>query len=567
MRTPDPSSSPANAPPRAFLEIRMGNGPAIRHQLDETHVVLGRSPDLKLTLDHHTVSRRHAEVFCDPFGRWWIRDLGSTNGTVLNGEDITERVLQPGDFISIGDFTILFTVETPTTRRGSVSTRELIVREDSPTALRTLWDFEPPRIAANHLFTVMDFGRRLLHLEDHGERLNALCELAIKPEFRATMAMVIRLKNGSGITVLAGPQRPRKDDRDEPYISRRVLTTLRDTGEPVLAGNLAMGESKGGAVDLTISRDIRALWVVACPLRREDDAIDALYVTLPPECGSVEWLSLFALVAEAFQHSESAWEARRHAQAHAAIERELETARQIQRGLVPSKLDYPGLNVAIGFEPCKWVGGDYADIVPMPDGRVLMSVADVCGKGLQAALISSSLHTMVRATVDNGRPLVDLVQRLNRHLCSYLPDHSFVTMVCVALDLATGELECVNAGHPPGIIGTADGKVRFLQTAVNPALGMMEVPLMSETTILRPGEVLTLYTDGLSELKNANKELLGVDEFAIGFGRICAMSTGAHMSELADRLNVMLDAFRGDQLPEDDRAFLLARRKGGPIPR
>lgn len=561
MRT-EPASVPGNAPPKAFLEIRMGNGPAIRHQLDETHVVLGRSPDLKLTLDHHTVSRRHAEVFCDPFGRWWIRDLGSTNGTLLNGEDITERVLQPGDYISIGDFTILFTVEATAARRGSVSTRELVVREDSPTALRTLWDFEPPRIAANHLFTVMDFGRRLLHLEDAGERLNALCDLAIKPEFRATMSMVIRLKGTSGITVLAGPARPRKDDRDEPYISKRVLTTLRDTGEPVLAGNLALGDAgQKSSVDLTISRDIRALWVVACPIRRDEDAIDALYVTLPPECGSVEWLSLFALVAEAFQHSESAWEARRHAQAHAAIERELETARQIQRALVPQKLDYPGLSVAIGFEPCKWVGGDYADIVPMPDGRLLMSVADVCGKGLQAALIASMLHTMVRATVDSGRSLVDLAQRLNKHLCSYLPMHSFVTMICVALDLTTGALECVNAGHPPGVIGSPDGKIRFLQTAVNPALGMLEVPLTSETTVLRPGEVLVLYTDGLSELKNSNKELLGVDEFAAGFGRICAMSAGAHMSEVADRLNVMLDTFRGDQLPEDDRAFLLARRK------
>ena len=73
-----------------------------------------------------------------------------------------------------------------------------------------------------------------------------------------------------------------------------------------------------------------------------------------------------------------------------------------------------------------------------PDGRILMSVADVCGKGLQAALIASMLHTMVRATVDNGRPLVELAQRLNKHLCSYLPMHSFVTMVCVALDLGTG---------------------------------------------------------------------------------------------------------------------------------
>ena len=101
MRT-EPTVAPGSAPPKAFLEIRMGNGPAIRHQLDETHVVLGRSPDLKLTLDHHTVSRRHAEVFCDPFGRWWIRDLGSTNGTFVNGRRVERARLAIGDRLRVG---------------------------------------------------------------------------------------------------------------------------------------------------------------------------------------------------------------------------------------------------------------------------------------------------------------------------------------------------------------------------------------------------------------------------------------------------------------------------------
>ena len=107
---PPPSSAPGGGPPKAYLEIRMGTGPAIRHQLDETQVVLGRAPDLKLTLDHHTVSRRHAEVFCDPFGRWWIRDLGSTNGSRVNGVQVGELVLGAGDRIELGDTVIIVEV-------------------------------------------------------------------------------------------------------------------------------------------------------------------------------------------------------------------------------------------------------------------------------------------------------------------------------------------------------------------------------------------------------------------------------------------------------------------------
>src|SRR6185369_11461397 len=164
--------------------------------------------------------------------------------------------------------------------------------------------------------------------------------------------------------------------------------TLRQTrGEPVLAGNLVNNPSSGASVDLTMSRDVMALWVVACLLRAprpDSDELDALYVTLPPECGSVEWLSLIQLATEVYAQSELAWTARKHAEANFAIERELETARQIQQGLVPKKLDFARLDVTVGFEPCKWVGGDYVDAMLMPDGRILLAVADVCGKGLQA---------------------------------------------------------------------------------------------------------------------------------------------------------------------------------------
>src|SRR5262245_15382643 len=93
--------SPASAPWKGFLDIRLNNGSISRRLLTESHVVIGRIPGVQLLLDHHTVSRRHAEMFCDPFGRWWIRDLGSTNGTLVNDEPVSEKVLRPTDRLAM----------------------------------------------------------------------------------------------------------------------------------------------------------------------------------------------------------------------------------------------------------------------------------------------------------------------------------------------------------------------------------------------------------------------------------------------------------------------------------
>jgi sigma-B regulation protein RsbU (phosphoserine phosphatase) len=553
------SAHTASSPWRAHLEIRLGGSALSRRALGDSHLIIGRIPGVQLLLDHHTVSRRHAEMFCDPFGRWWIRDLASTNGTLVNEEPINEKVLTPGDRIAIGDFVLTFCLEPRMEMRLPFG--PLAMEDEQPTAIRTLLDFDPPRIAAEHLKTLMVFGRALINIEEANERLAALCQLLIRSDFHASLAVVLRVK-GDEPTLLSRPYRSGTMHPDEPpYISHRVLTKLRETGEPVLAGNLITHPAGGApSVDLTLSRDVMALWVVAVALDMQDDEMDVLYVTLPPDLGSVEWLSLISLAAEMYLQSESAWQARKHAQAHAAIERELETARQIQRGLIPKKRDFSGLDVAITFEPCKWVGGDYVDAVPMSDGRILFAVADVCGKGLQAALISSSLHTMVRASVDSGKTLPELMERINRHLCDWLPAHSFVTMVAVAIDPVTGQTECVNAGHPPAMIGSPSGELRLLQSAINPALGVAMARMDSQLGTLGPGEVLALYTDGLTELRNNAKEMLGQDRLGDGFARLCEAASTEGVSEIAGGLHQLLESFRGDRLPEDDRAFLLARR-------
>src|SRR5450755_4714434 len=89
IRNMEDIASPSSAAAwKAYLEIRLENGAPARRVLTESQVVIGRVPAVQLVLDHHTVSRRHAEMVCDPFGRWWIRDLNSTNGTLVNEESV-----------------------------------------------------------------------------------------------------------------------------------------------------------------------------------------------------------------------------------------------------------------------------------------------------------------------------------------------------------------------------------------------------------------------------------------------------------------------------------------------
>jgi phosphoserine phosphatase RsbU/P len=282
---------------------------------------------------------------------------------------------------------------------------------------------------------------------------------------------------------------------------------------------------------------------------------------VPRDCATAEWLNLYALAGEVYKQGETLWAARRHAQENAAIERELDTARQIQRGLVPGPYSAAGLDVTVGFEPCKWVGGDYVDVIPLTDGRVILAVADVCGKGLHAAMVGSSLHTIVRAAADVNPPLPRLVERVNRYLCEWLPESSFVTMVAAAIDPRTGEIEMVNAGHPPAFVAGLDGRLTQLQSAENPALGIALASMACQRTRLEPGEVLAMYTDGLSELTNASGEMLGVGRLGEEIAAICIASGRRGVAAVGASLNEHLDAFRAGELPGDDRTFLLAQRR------
>jgi serine phosphatase RsbU (regulator of sigma subunit) len=544
---------------QAWLEIRLGEGPSIRRPLLGACVVIGRVSGVEIQLDHDTVSRRHAEMFCDPFGRWWIRDLGSLNGTTVGGDVVLERILSPGDEIGIGDFKLVFAPSPGGDGRDPLD--YALLDEGNPTVIRRVTDLEPPRIAASHLRSLLDHSRHLLAMPDPQQRIESLCELIVRPDFLGTMAIALRVGERS-VTHLSPPMRAQRSPaQGRPYISGRVIDALREKRASVLASNVPNREVFPASVEISMAMDVMELTVIACPFRIVGDEMDVLYVHVPRSAGNAEWLNLFELAAQVYQQGETAWAARRHAEDHAAIERELATARTIQSGLVPTQPEVPGFDVAVGFEPCKWVGGDYVDVVPMPDGRVLFAVADVCGKGLQAALVGSSLHTMVRATVDTNPGVRELMERVNRHLCDWLPEHSFVTMVGATIDPATGEVDCVNAGHPPVLVLDGKGGLRQLQAAENPALGIGVLPLAVQRTRIAPGDVLVMYTDGLTELRDPAKEqMLGQERLGEELVRLAPSAARGGVAAVREGLAAMLRRFCGGERPEDDQTFLLVRR-------
>ncbi len=553
--------------PAFSLDVRSASGVVSQVPLEGQSLVLGRSREAQIFLDSRTISRRHAQFTLDPFGRWWIRDLGSHNGTQVNGQRVTEHMLKPGDLVQLGEFSLtIMTPDTSVPLAEGVSPRIPIVEADGG-RVTTLRESTAPRLAATHLSILSEFGQQLLAIESPAARLDALCALMIRKEFHGRSAIVLRASKESFTEAprpLCNPFSAPGEQNLSPYISRTLLRTLLARNEPVLASNsgpAANNAPVANMAELSLASDVMAISAVACPIRSEAAYTDLLYVLFPPEYGNLEWLALTSLAVKQFQQAEGTWMARKLGEDHAAIERELSRAHAIQKRLVPRDVSIPGLDFAIGFVPCRWVGGDYVDIVRGTDGRVLLAIADVCGKGLPAALVASSLHMLTHTAMRTNAPLPLIMQNLNVYLAETLADGTFVTMIAAMLDPNAGTLEIINAGHPAGFFITAKGEISLTQQSANLPLGLdATTELIGDATTLPQGSYLMLYTDGLSELHIANGELLGEDALAEHIAGIVKTQASPPMAgDLSANLTALLDSLQ-EGMSSDDRTFLIARR-------
>jgi serine phosphatase RsbU (regulator of sigma subunit) len=518
---------------------------------------VGRAADCGIVLDHPSVSRKHCEFSLSPLGRWQVRDLGSRYGTTLNGSVITSAEIKDRDAICVGDYTIRVILS-----KGDTTIHA--AEDDSPDmTLSSLSSFQPPRIAAEHISSIMSFGRALQRNPDPSDRLRSLLIFCVGPELQGWWAYVLRVKESGEKLEIAGLCEPAASDigkLKEPRISRSLIRGALSSGGPVVANSTT--QLPKFQAEVTLTSDSQPFSAVACPLHKHSQGTDILYVIQPPRMGSVEWLTLIALAGEQYEQAEASWAARAAAEQRAALERELNLARKVQARTVPQRGDADPMDWAVAFQPCLSVGGDYVDMICRADGKVLLIIADVSGKGMHAALVTAALHAVTHTSARSGCDLLETMVATNRHLNAFLPGGSFVTAVALLLDPKTGAGQCINCGHPPVFAALSASAAREIPGGENPPLGILEDEPACDAFQLAPGEWIVLYTDGLTEMRDPKGAMLGIQALRDQFARICKTKAAAPAKDFADELTRFLDAYHGDAMADDDRTFLVARMTG-----
>jgi PAS domain S-box-containing protein len=260
-------------------------------------------------------------------------------------------------------------------------------------------------------------------------------------------------------------------------------------------------------------------------------------------------------VAERTEQLKSAMaKQQKDAQERQRIEQELHVARLIQQTLLPKSLPaIPGYDVAAYYQPAREVGGDFYDLLELPDGQLGLIVGDVSGKGVPAAIVMAITRTMLHAAYRLGSP-GEILEQVNNTLYPDIPPNMFVTCLAALLDSRTGRLQYANAGHDLPYLRHADrvGELR----ATGMPLGLMpDMSYEQKEIILKPGDSVLLYSDGLVEAHDPRREMFGTPRME-GF-----VGTHPGGATLIDSLLAELERFTGEEWEQEDDITLLTLQR------
>jgi sigma-B regulation protein RsbU (phosphoserine phosphatase) len=243
------------------------------------------------------------------------------------------------------------------------------------------------------------------------------------------------------------------------------------------------------------------------------------------------------------------------------VNREIEIAREVQERLFPQFMpNLEGASVAGACRPALGVGGDYYDVFELSDGRTGLAIGDVSGKGIAAALLMASLRASLRGvTLDNPREFAKLMDKVNRLVYEASASNRYATFFFAAYDAKTRRLDCVNAGHNPPIVlrRGLDGKTEVIRLeADGPVVGLLEyAPYTEQAQTLQPGDLVLLYTDGISEAMTHDDEEWG-EERLIEAADCCKDETA---EEILKKLFADADAFTAGAPQHDDMTLLVLK--------
>jgi sigma-B regulation protein RsbU (phosphoserine phosphatase) len=579
------------------LRIVPAEGPPFLHELRGDSLVIGRAAGSDLALADPFLSRQHSRFFRRG-ERWFVEDLGSRNGTQVNGRPVHEPTeVLPGDAVQISGSTLTIVPPggLPASPRapaspgapaalgepaglgapaGAATDSTVFLRRLSAADLLEQQGAGAAAAAAQGEEALRRYAERLKLLNEVHQALgrsltlDALLELILDRVFdhlRPEQGVIfLKRAHGSDSELVRAASRALDAGQAESVEllgSRSLAREVADKGAAALVLDAQTDVRLAGAESIMIS-GVRSL--LAAPLLEREGTLGMIVLGSKVAVRQFNEEDLELLVSVA---SVAALYIRNLALAEEAAERrllaeELALARRIQLALLPQSLpELAGWELLGGNTPSRGVSGDYFAVVTRAAGgdaasECVLMVADVSGKGMAASLLTASLEAFAAGPIEDGLPPEAICAKLSRLLYRRTPPEKYATAFVAALVVGSGALRYANAGHNPPLLVRAGGAVEELAATGVPIALLPGAAYEAREARLAPGDLLILYTDGIVEANNPEGEEYGIERLS----DLCRRHRRTACAELAAALEADLEAFVRGVPFADDRTLVMARR-------
>jgi sigma-B regulation protein RsbU (phosphoserine phosphatase) len=532
-------------------------------RLEKGNYIIGRSKECELAIMDDTVSRLHARIEIDDKHAITLTDLGSHNGTTVNGNRITGSVkLNHNDVVALGKVELKLTIgEVSGIKDNLVSISDI----DDDLTRATLLPMEEAlrplsaRILENpNVFKAFsEIGKMLIMPGGDEEMLDKGLKLLLEviPVERAAIFLTGEEEDDICLSAccIAG-----KEYSDSFCISRTILKELLSQRKAILISD-PQAEAKYAEQQSIIRSRIKS--AMAVPLFDEGKVFGILYAdtTNPAHHYTEDYLRITATFGNMLAAKMINNNLLNERRAREILESELAVASQIQIELLPKDIPVvEGYSLEAFQIQCKQVGGDLYDAAQLDDGRILFMLADVSGKGMGAALLASNILASFRAFYNTKDfDLVGATCGVSKQLLTFTRPGDFATLFIGLLNPDTNSLQYVNAGHNPPLVIRSDGRTEYLGASGLP-LGVMAFDAWKEESIdLLKGDTVFVFTDGIPEAFNSRDEQFGderLEKLAIEFA-------GQSPKEFTDSIMADVSNFIGELPRSDDITMIVLRRE------
>lgn len=529
------------------LSIQIQDGPSSTVHLTGQRLTLGRAADNELPYpDDPVLSRRHLTIEFDGTD-YWVEDLRSKNGTVVNGGKLNGRHrLRLGDRIVAGRVTLVFDDGASEAQHTVV----FVPDSDFTTIAARSTDLNralDPGADVKRMKALLDAGRELDANRPLPELFSIILDLAVKSV--GAQRGVVMLQESGALRVKAAKG-------DEFLIPTAVRDQVMEQRNSVLTGDTSQDDALRGSMTIVAQR-IKSL--IAVPLQTKEKVIGLIYVDSPDVFRPFTYddLTLLTVMANiAAVRIENTRLAEEEKEKEKMAE-ELRRAAEIQTNLLPRAapqvegFDIHGFSLA-----CRSVGGDYYDYLPIPGGKWAIIVGDVAGKGMPAALLMSSLQARVQLLTEQADALGNIMTRLNRAVSASCPGNRFITFFLCIIDPQSDVVEYCNAGHNPPYLLRSNGGVETL-TVGGPVLGILKnFPYQAGSVSMNRGDTLVMFSDGVTEARSASDDEYGEEKLLAELEQV----RGKSSREIVEFLYESLERFMGAAAASDDITLVVMRR-------